>query len=84
MFGLGVGELAIILVVVLILFGPGRLPELGSALGEGIKNFKKGYRDSKALDVTPPENMSQPPSNNHDTATGGQSGTSTSDPAKKS
>lgn len=54
MFGLGIGELVVILVIVLVLFGPGRLPELGGALGEGIKNFKKGYRDSKSLDVTPP------------------------------
>ena len=60
MFGLGFGELALILFVVLILFGPGRLPELGSALGEGIKNFKKGYRDSKALDVTPDADGSSP------------------------
>ena len=53
MFGLGVGELVLILVIILIIFGVGRLPELGGALGEGIKNFKKGYRESKSLDVTP-------------------------------
>jgi len=53
MFGLGVGELVLILVIILIVFGVGRLPELGGALGEGIKNFKKGYRESKSLDVTP-------------------------------
>ena len=53
MFGLGFGELLIILVIILIIFGVGRLPELGSALGEGIKNFRKGYRDSKSVDVTP-------------------------------
>lgn len=55
MFGLGLWELVVILVVVIIVFGAGRLPELGTALGEGIKNFKKGYRESKTLDVTPPE-----------------------------
>ena len=54
MFGLGAGEIVLIVVVLLVVFGPGRLPELGSALGEGIKNFRKGYRDSKSLDVTPP------------------------------
>ncbi len=53
MFGLGFGELLLILVIILIVFGVGRLPELGGALGEGIKNFKKGYRESKTLDVTP-------------------------------
>jgi sec-independent protein translocase protein TatA len=52
-FGLGPWELAIILVIVVILFGVGKLPELGTGLGEGIKNFKKSYRDAKALDVTP-------------------------------
>ena len=55
MFGLGIWELVVILVVVIIVFGAGRLPELGTALGEGIKNFKKGYRESKTLDVTPPD-----------------------------
>lgn len=54
MFGFGFGELVIILVIILLVFGVGRLPELGSALGEGIKNFRKGYRDSKSLDVSPP------------------------------
>jgi len=53
-FGLGFGELILILVIIVIVFGVGRLPELGTALGEGIKNFKKGYRESKSLDVTPP------------------------------
>jgi sec-independent protein translocase protein TatA len=52
-FGLGPWELAIILIIVVILFGVGKLPELGTGLGEGIKNFKKSYRDAKALDVTP-------------------------------
>ena len=41
MFGIGVPELLIILVIILIIFGVGRLPEIGSALGKGIKNFKK-------------------------------------------
>ncbi len=41
MFGLGMPELIIILVVALIFFGPGKLPELGSGLGKAIKSFKK-------------------------------------------
>ena len=55
MFGLGAGELVMILVIVLIVFGVGKLPELGSGLGEGIKNFKKSYREAKTIDVTPEE-----------------------------
>jgi len=41
MFGIGVPELLIILVIVVIIFGVGKLPEIGSALGKGIKGFKK-------------------------------------------
>ena len=51
MFGLGLWELVVILVIIVLVFGVGRLPELGTALGEGVKNFKKGYRDSKTIDV---------------------------------
>ncbi len=43
MGGLRMGELLIILVVVLILFGAARLPQLGSSLGQAIKNFKRGF-----------------------------------------
>ncbi|MBN2429713.1 MAG: twin-arginine translocase TatA/TatE family subunit [Deltaproteobacteria bacterium] len=56
MFGLGVQELLIILVLVLIIFGAGKLPQVGSALGKGIKNFKHGLKgeeqeeDKKKLD----------------------------------
>lgn len=61
MFGLGFTELLLILVVVILLFGANRLPELGAGLGEGIKNFKKGYRESKSIDVTPPNSNSSEP-----------------------
>lgn len=40
MFGIGMSELVIILVIVLIIFGAGKLPEIGKGLGKGIKNFK--------------------------------------------
>jgi sec-independent protein translocase protein TatA len=40
MFGIGMSEMVIILVIVLIIFGAGKLPEIGKGLGKGIKNFK--------------------------------------------
>jgi TatA/E family protein of Tat protein translocase len=45
MFGLGAPELIIILVVALLIFGPGKLPEIGGALGKGIKDFRKGLEN---------------------------------------
>ena len=48
MFGLGPMELTIILVIILIIFGAGRLPEIGSGIGKGIKNFKKSLSDTEA------------------------------------
>lgn len=42
---LGVQELLIILLIVLVIFGASKLPQLGRGLGEGIRNFKKGVRD---------------------------------------
>ena len=41
MFGIGMPELIIILVIILIIFGAGKLPEIGSGIGRGIKNFKQ-------------------------------------------
>jgi sec-independent protein translocase protein TatA len=43
--GIGMPELIIILVIVLIIFGAGKLPEIGAGLGKGIKNFKKATND---------------------------------------
>ena len=54
MFGLGMGEMLVILVIVLIIFGAGRLPELGEGLGKGIKNFRKATSEPDSIDVTPP------------------------------
>jgi sec-independent protein translocase protein TatA len=46
MFGLGMPELIIILIIVLVIFGASRLPQLGEGLGKAIKGFKKGISDS--------------------------------------
>lgn len=53
MFGIGMPELLIILVIILIIFGAGKLPEIGSAIGRGIKNFKKATNEPDEIDVTP-------------------------------
>jgi sec-independent protein translocase protein TatA len=51
MFGLGYQELLIILVIVLILFGANRLPELAKSLGSSVKEFKKGVNESQKDDT---------------------------------
>ncbi|MFH0933337.1 MAG: twin-arginine translocase TatA/TatE family subunit [Nitrospirota bacterium] len=53
MFGLGMQELLIILVIVIVLFGATRLPEIGKGIGQAIRNFKKGVSEPDEIDVTP-------------------------------
>ena len=53
MGNIGGWELIIILVILLLIFGPSRLGDLGSALGKGIKGFKKSMREPDEIDVTP-------------------------------
>ncbi len=52
MFGLGATELIIILVIVIVLFGARRLPEIGAGVGKAIKNFRAGM-SSDEIDITP-------------------------------
>src|SRR5207248_4124725 len=54
MFGLGYQELLIILVIVLVLFGANRLPELARSLGSSMKEFKKGVNEGNKEETTTP------------------------------
>ena len=53
MFGLGIQELLIILIIVMLIFGASRLPELGSGLGKAIRGFKEALTGKDVIDVTP-------------------------------
>lgn len=53
MFGFGMPELIVILVIVLVVFGAGRLPEIGGALGKSIRNFKKASEDKDEIEIKP-------------------------------
>jgi len=50
---LGFGELLLIFIVILLIFGSSKLPQLGDALGKGIKNFKRSVSGDNEIDVTP-------------------------------
>ena len=57
--GLRLPELLIILVVLLLVFGANKIPQLGDALGKGIRNFKKSQSEDDAIDVTPKPEATQ-------------------------
>jgi len=53
MFGVGMPELLVILVIILVIFGAGKLPQIGEGLGKGIRNFRKATtKDQEEIDVT--------------------------------
>ena len=54
MFGIGMPELIIILIIILVIFGAGKLPEIGSGIGKGIKNFKKAT-SGQPEEIDPPK-----------------------------
>lgn len=53
MFGIGMPELIIILVIILVIFGAGKLPEIGRGIGDAIRNFRKSSTEPPEIDVTP-------------------------------
>lgn len=58
-FGMGFGELVLILVIVMVVFGSTKLPQLGDGLGKAIKNFKRSVGSLNEIDVTPRANPTQ-------------------------
>jgi sec-independent protein translocase protein TatA len=62
MFGLGMPELVVILVIVVIIFGAGKLPDLGAGLGKGIKNFKKATHGDDDPNLIEKEKKNDPSS----------------------
>jgi sec-independent protein translocase protein TatA len=59
---MGFPKLLVLLVIVLIIFGAGKLPQVGGAIGKGIKNFKKSMKESNEIDVTPKDGPEKPKS----------------------
>ena len=53
MFGIGMTELLIILGIVLVVFGAGKLPEIGSGMRKAIGNFRNSVKENNEIDITP-------------------------------
>jgi len=53
MFGFGMPEMIIILVIVLVMFGAGKLPEIGGAMGKSIRNFKRASEGKDEIEINP-------------------------------
>ena len=53
MFGFGMPEMIIILTIVLVIFGAGKLPEIGGAFGKSIRNFKKATEGKDVIEINP-------------------------------
>ena len=53
MFGIGMPELVVILVIIMITFGANKLPQMGAGLAKGIRNFKEGIEEKEETDAAP-------------------------------
>ena len=61
MEGFGLPHLIILVFIILLIFGPGKLADLGSGLGKGIRNFKKAAQGDDEIDVTPEKKKAEDP-----------------------
>ena len=60
MFGLGHWEIVLILVIVLIVFGAGKLPKVAGEIAKGIKSFKEGLKEEKSFQLSNPTKLRSP------------------------
>ena len=58
-FGMGFGELVLVLIIVVVVFGAAKLPQLGDGLGRAIKNFKRAVNSQDEIDVSPAAKKSE-------------------------
>jgi len=58
-FGMGFGELLLVLIIVVVVFGASKLPQLGDGLGKAIKNFKRAVHSQDEIDVSPAAKKSE-------------------------
>jgi sec-independent protein translocase protein TatA len=58
-FGMGFGELLLVLIIVVVVFGASKLPQLGDGLGKAIKNFKRAVQSQDEIDVSPTTKKSE-------------------------
>ena len=63
MFGLGMQEILLILVIALLIFGANKLPEIGGGLGRAIRNFRRASSEPDEIDITPKDKKPQSDNN---------------------
>ena len=83
MMGIGFPELMIILVIIMIIFGAGKLPEIGNAFGKSIKNFEQSMKDAEQEDVASEAVAEGEATGAQGEATGAETTASESTPAEK-